>query len=242
MSADIDTNAFCCHVIADGVTIGYFQKFSFPTINSFSFECPLGGERLFVDGLLKANGLLPYGQWTVVIFNSALRELRRYAWRHARVTLIRFPAVDNQFPKYIRFNVDLAFSLDVPHSRQSVNAAARPMRDLMQTCFIRLKIDGLEQSEWSVQKIDGFDVCASGQTYKTVVFYATPEALADPFRNWLANGNASRSGLLEILSPALKSLIGVQFTGLRVRTVTPALSSYSPGPAKMEFSYSDLRF
>src|SRR5258706_100123 len=76
----------------------------------------------------------------------------------------------------------------------------------------------------SVSRIDPFQL--GDGVPEDLVLTVTPEANADLFRDWLSNGNTTRGGSLVFLNTALQTFFTIRFTGLRVRSVTPAFATH----------------
>jgi hypothetical protein len=243
MPAGLPDVALFSILVADDTTLGYFQNASFPTTNSFIFHSPFDLDKHFFDSL-KNKGYMPFRRWSLFLVDSALKEVGRYTWDQTRVTRIGFPALENQSSKPLRFSVLLAVA-GVTHTSPDNRAAASNFFSGSRTqdgvgCIFQLKMDGLEAAEWNVSKIGAFKLGAGMS--EDLVLTVSPEGLADPFRDWLKNGSSPRGGTLICMRFNFHIFFRVRFTCLRVRTITPALSTYSSSPATIHLSYSDISF
>jgi hypothetical protein len=244
MPADDSIVAFAYSLTADNTQFGFMRSASFPTASSLVFESSLGMSKPFLDSL-KRKGHMPFNQWTLIVLDTALREVLRYNWGPTRVTRIRFPSVENQSIKPLRCSIECAVT-GVQQASPNAGAGASGSVNGAQaqpagvTFVIQSKIDGLEAAEWSVSKIGALDLRCD--VPGDLVLTATPEKSADPFRSWLSGGNSPRAGTVNCLNTALQTFLSLRFAGLRVRTVTPAFTTDSPGPATIRLSYSSISF
>jgi hypothetical protein len=99
-----------------------------------------------------------------------------------------------------------------------------------------LQIDGLESDCGRVSTIAPFSVTLDGAG--SLVIGMHHEGLAEPFRDWLKDGNSPKSGNLQYLKTDLKVAMKVNFTDLSVQTVDPAITTYSSSPAEITLSYA----
>lgn len=214
------------------------------TPTTLVFELPLLASKPFLDSL-EYGGCLPVREWEFIILDSSLTVLVSYIWNSLRVTRVCLPTLENQSVKPLSLAVECAVAEvkeggptgDAP--RSSVTPSGRlPMSVLP---AIQTKIDGLPEVEWGISKVETFKVGDGAN--KELVLTTSPERLADPFRNWLGGGNTPKDGTLYFLNCHLQIGFRYRFTGLRVRTVAPALSlNYSPTPATIRLTYTSIRF
>jgi len=129
--------------------------------------------------------------------------------------------------------------VDPDGSAAMPGAASGPHPQIGAAYLFELKVDGLESVAWSVSRIDAFGI--GGGVSDDLVLTITPEAKADPYQAWLRNGNTPRGGSLIFLDTGLRKFFAVRFTGLRVRTVAPAITTHSSNPATVRLMYSDVR-
>ncbi|MEP6539693.1 MAG: hypothetical protein ABJF23_30455 [Bryobacteraceae bacterium] len=244
MPASLPSEAAFYILVAGGKRLGFILDPFFPTPNSLVFQAPLGMDKSFFDGLNEKGGYLPLHGWSLILVNTALQEVRRYTWNQTKVDKIRFPAIDNQSPKPLRFTIHLG----VTGVTQGSPAAAAAVSSYQSSAWTKdvasyafqLKIDGLLGADWSVSRLAAFDVGAG--VFEDLVLTITPEGFADPFRDWLRNGNPPRTGSLNFLGTNLQIYLRIRFAGLRVRTIVPAISTLSSSPATARLAYSEINF
>ena len=244
MPADLPGEALFSILVAGGKRLGFILDARFPTPNSLVFQAPLAMDKLFFDGLNEKGGYLPIHGWSLILVNTALQEVRRYTWNQTRVDKIVFPALENPSSRPLRFTIYLgvtAVTQGSPDARAAASSyvSGSRTRDVVSYLF-QLKIDGLEAAAWSVSKLGAFTLGAG--VSEDLVLTITPEGNADPFRDWLRNGNPPKTGLLNFLGTNLEIYLRIRLAGLRVRTVVPALSTLSSSPATARLSYSVLTF
>ena len=228
---------------ADGMNLGFMKQATFPTTTSFIFEADMWMAKPFLDSL-KDKGAMRYRRWSLVILNTALEVVLRYVWGQTSVTRIGFPGLENQSPKLPHFSIECAVAgveEASPNGAGPAHSSAFSLRvDPLPFFAIQTKIDGLDAAEWAVSKVGAFKLGEAG--FGDLVLASTPEQYADPFRSWLSSGNSHRAGSLNLLNTALQPFFSLGFTGLRVRTVTPAFTTDSPGPATIRLAYSSISF
>jgi len=247
MPAGQSNVAFVYSLTADYTQLGFMKQASFPTTTSLVFEFPLSWSQPFLDSMARRGGSMPYRRWSLIAFDAALREILRYNWRETTVMRIRFPMLSNQSTtRLLQCTIECAVAGVTPgdpNARSASAGSGAPAPVLTrkdETMFaIQWKIDGLPGAEYSVSKVAAFDLRGG---VSDLVLTSTPEKLADPFRGWLASGNTPRSGTLNCLDPSLRTFLSLKFTNLRVRSVTPAFTTDSPGPATIHLSYSSISF
>jgi hypothetical protein len=207
--------------------------------------------RLFSDSFGLKKGCLPFDNLSLIILDTSLNEMMRYSWRQARVTQIDFLKLDVQSNKLLHFFIWLSVVVDTrstPAAKRSgsspylpkVSPPSPPKRraDPLPSFAFRLRIDGLESACEFISAIETFTVTPDGTGSLVVVL--VPEGLANPFRDWLQNGNSPQSGHLDYLDTSLRTALKLNFTGLRVQTIVPALTTFSSGPARITLSYSSI--
>jgi hypothetical protein len=193
---------------------------------------------------------MPFRRWSLLALDLSLEVVLRYNWRQTRVTRIRFPALENQSSKPLRCSIECAVT-GVEQASPTTGGAASghansarhadsARKDPLPNFLMKWQIDGLEGLGFNISKIDSFEIRNGGPA--DLVLTATPEKMADPFRSWLNSGASPRAGTLTLLNTALQPSLSLQFTGMRVRTVAPALTTDSPGPGTVHLSYSGISF
>jgi len=239
--------AVCYKLSADNTTIAFLKSASFPTMHLFKFEAPpLLLDRRFLDSAASKRGL-PFHRWSLVTFNTALQPIGRVEWNQAEVKLLRFPALNNPStgPLSCLFEMVVSGVTEVDPQSDSngtihTASAASTRKDPLPMFAFETKIDGLDDLTWNVSRIESFDI--GPRASQELVLTIKPEANADPLRNWLSSGNTPRGGSLVFLDAAMNTIFTVRFTGLRVQSVTPAITTHSPNPATVRLMYSDISF
>jgi hypothetical protein len=234
---------FAYRLEADNTTIGYLKQARFPSLHVFEFEAPLLMDQRFVDSVSN-HGYLPFHHWSLITFNTALQETGRIIWNQARVTRVRFPELTRNSSAPLRIVVQMAVGgvREVALSERSTTGTASALSrraDPSPLFAVEWTIDGLG-STFDVSKVDAFwlgDGASDG-----LVLTVTPEASADLFRNWLGSGNAPRGGSLRMLDNGLQVVSTLCLTGLRVRSVMPAVSLHASLPAIVRLTYAEIRF
>lgn len=238
----LPTVVYC--LIADNVTMGYVTQATFPTLQLFEFETSLFFDQRFLDSVSN-HGYLPFHRWSLITLNTALQEVGRVVWHQARVVRVRFPELNYASARPLRVVVQMAVGtvreVDPTESTTTTGTASALSRraDPLSFCAVEWVIDGLA-STFAVSKVDAF--YAGDHAPDELVLTVNPEASADLFRNWLRDGNTPRAGALRLLDTSLRVFFTVRFTGMRVRSVTPAVTTHAPIPATVRLTYAEIRF
>jgi hypothetical protein len=227
----------------DGTELGFVLNPTFLTVNSVGFQISANMLKLFADRFGPKKGCLPFQNLSLVILDYSLHEMARYSWSQAMVTEIDFPGLDLTANKLINFFVWLSVVTDTrstPAQKPRGSASSQPKGRIDPlACFLfRLRIDGLEPACDAVSTIDAFTVTLDGAG--SLVLGMAHEGSAEPFRDWLNNDNSPKSGTLEYLDTHLRTFFTLNFTGLRVQTVAPAITTYSASPATITLSYTSI--
>jgi hypothetical protein len=241
LSDPLPTFVYC--LIADSVTIGFVTQAVFPTLQLFEFEAPLSFDQRFLDSAGN-HGYLPFHRWSLITLNTALQEVGRVVWHQARVVRLRFPELNAASSRPLRIVVQMAVGSvreEGPPARTSAGGASALSRraDPLPFFCVETVIDGLGRT-FAVTKIDAFYL--GDHAPDEVVLTVSPEASADLFRTWLGSGNTPRTGSLRLLNTALRAFLTINLTGLRVRNVTPAITTHAPNPATVRLTYGEVRF
>jgi len=232
-----------CYILkADQYVTLFVRNAVFPTLSSLRFDITFVGEENFFQNLLK--GYLPYQSWSLTIMDSGLNELGRYSWRTSLVTRVAFPNIENSSSDLIVLSVEL-FLTGLTEGSQDGQAASANMqsasrRDPLPMFAFRFLGQGLEGVEWSVTKIAAFKI--GPKINEDFVLNVTPEADANPFRDWLRDGNQPRSANVEFLSADLRLIFRMNLASLRVISVVPPLTTFAPTPATVRLSYGSVSF
>lgn len=241
MPANQTSSAAFYLLLGDGRALGQIKQPDFRTATVLEFQIPSGMVRLFADSLRLRKGLLPFRNVSLVMLDYRLNEIFRYSWRQATVTQVEFPAVNINANQALVFSVKLSVIVNA----QSTPASKKPSPPiylggspdtLLASNIFRFRIDGLEAASDSVSQVGKFTI---GQSATGDLFIAVAhERLAEPFRSWLQYGNAPKGGYLNYLSFSLDSVFKVNFTGLRIRRIEPAITTLASSPAKIYLACS----
>jgi len=244
--SDPDPAALAYQLLGDGRTLGFITNPVFRTTTSLAFQIPASMVRLFAESISLRKGILPFVDVSMVIRDTALHELMRYSWCPAAVTQVDSPALDLSGSRSLVFSAGLSVVENTQRnvanntSSSSADNPGHSRVDAFGRYLFRLRIDGLESSACSaVSEVSAFSLTpgGTGNLDLTIVH----EGTAEPFRNWLQSGNASKAGHLDYLTTALDVGLRINFSALRVRSVDPPLTTFSPTPAKVRLSYVGIR-
>jgi len=234
---------FAYRLDADNVTIAFLKQATFPTLHVFDFEAPLMMDQRFLDSTCHG-GFIEVRRWSLITLNTALEEIGHVVWDQARVTGLRFPELTHNSSALLRIRVQMAVA-GVREVTSSASAAAGTASALSQRAdplpffAVETSIDGLG-STFAVTRIDAFYL--GDRASDELVLTVTPEANADLFRDWLGSGNLPRGGALRLLNTALQGFLTLNLTGLRVRSVMPAVTTHAPIPATVRLTFAQIRF
>jgi hypothetical protein len=208
-------------------------------------------DQRFLDDATSGRGL-PFHRWSLVTLDYTLKPIACAVWNLARVKMLRFPELNVQVNGLLHWLVELVVS-DVRQvdpkadndGRMKVasvgGAGTHHRRDPLPCFCFETKIDGITADpSFTVSKIDAFGIGENAS--RDLVFTTNYEANADPYRNWLSSGNAPRNGSIVVLDTSFNPAFTVYFTGLRVSSVYPPITTHSPNPGTVRLTYSDIRF
>jgi hypothetical protein len=235
--------AIVYRLVADTVTIGFVTHATFPTTRTFEFETSLFFDQWFLASVSN-RGYLQFHQWTLTTLDTAFQEIGRVVWRYARVMRVRFPRLQYNAPTLPHIFVQMAIAdvrdVDPSENTTTMTATALSRRaDPLPVYALEWTFDGLG-STFAVSGMDAFYL-GDGATDE-LVLTVSPEANADLFRDWRDSGNTARDGSLRLLNSALQECFIMRCSGLRIRSVTPAITTHAPSPATVRLTYTDMRF
>jgi len=223
----------------------FIRNAAFTSLTSLHFDISSGVDQNFFKHLL--NRYLPYQSWSLIILDSSLNELDRYSWNQSRVMSLVFPALDAQSNSLLSLSVDLSLAGLAEGSQAAQGHATKQAGHLttgrvdpLPAFAFLVVIDALTDPQQFVAKIDSFTL--GTKAAKELGLTVKPEANANPYRQWLSGGNQPSNGRIDILRTTLKVAFRIRFTGMRVTSVAPPLTTYAPTPATVRLSYDTIHF
>ena len=218
-----------------------------PIVTTVTFEFSGVGMAPQFYSALNSGSHMPIQNWSLVSLGRYAEELARWSWNHTRVDRLLFPpALQTGAGLFVvRFAVTGLRQSDEKVSKSGAHVRAYTPYDkqpLLRPAWFVFTIDGLEEACSHVSEVT---CLALGQEESSFVIRLYHETSADPFRDWLQQGNMPKSGSLQYLILGVASgsaIFKVSFSGLQVVYVVPAVTMNSLSSGEVRLSFSGVSF